>query len=147
LLYCGDHDPGGLSISNTLKTNLRQLERAVGFSSDFVQVERFGLNFDFIEEHGLSWIENLDTSNSQTGSLDNPKHKDHMKPYVQDYIKAYGIRKCEANALVVKHDAGRQLLTDTLSKYIKPEQINQYEQALVVEQKKVERLLKDKFAA
>jgi len=147
LLYCGDHDPGGLSISNTLKTNLRQLEQAVGFSSAFVHVERFGLNFDFIEEHGLSWIDNLDTSNAKTEALDNPNHKDHMKPYVQDYIKAYGVRKCEANALVVKHEAGRQLLTDVLLKYIKPEQITQYEQALVVEQQKVEKLLKDKFAA
>jgi hypothetical protein len=147
LLYCGDHDPGGMSISNALTINLQQLEKAVGFSSGFVHVERFGLNFDFIEKHGLSWIDNLDTSNSKTKALDDPKHPDHMKPYVQDYLKKYGARKCEANALVVKHEAGRQLLTDVLLKYIKPEQIIEYEQALAAEQKKVESLLKDKFAS
>jgi len=147
LLYCGDHDPGGLNISNTMKLNLKQLEKAVGFSSDFVKVERFGLNYDFIQKYGLSWIENLDTSNSQTSSLDDPNHADHKKAYVQDYIKEYGVRKCEANALVVRHEAGRKLLTDTLLKYIKPEQISKYEQALSAEQVKVRELLKDKFAA
>ncbi len=147
LLYCGDHDPGGLNISGTLKDNLKQLEQAVGFSSDFVHVERFGLNYDFIQEHGLSWIENLDTSNSKTSSLDDPEHADHMKTYVQDYIKKYGVRKCEANALVVKHEAGRQLLTDTILKYIDLEQILEYEQALALEQEKVKALLMAKFAA
>lgn len=147
LLYCGDHDPGGINISGFLRRNLEQLEKTVGFSSDFVKIERFGLNYAFIQDHGLSWIENLDTSNPKTPSLDDPKHADHMKPYVQDYIKKYGVRKCEANALVVKHQAGRQLLTDTILKYIDLEQIHEYEQRLAIEQAKVRELLKAKFAA
>lgn len=147
VLYCGDHDPGGLNISDGFKKNLNQLEQAVGFSSDFIQVERFGLNYDFIEQHGLSWIENLDTSSANTPSLDNPKHPDHYKPYVQDYISEFGVRKCEANSLVVQHEAGRQLLRDTLLKHIKLKQISEYEKALDFDQAKVKALLKDQFAA
>ncbi len=146
-LYCGDHDPGGLRISQTFKNNLRQIERAVGFKSDFVTVERFGLNLGFIEKHKLSWVPNLDTSNPNTPPLNDPRHADHNKPYVQDYIKDFGVRKCEANSLVVRHEAGRQLLTDTILKYINPEQIGEYERALAVEQEKVRDLIKDRFAA
>ena len=32
LLYCGDHDPGGLNISDFLRGNLADLECAVGWS-------------------------------------------------------------------------------------------------------------------
>jgi hypothetical protein len=32
LLICGDHDPGGLLITNTLRKNLEDLEQAVGWS-------------------------------------------------------------------------------------------------------------------
>jgi len=147
VLYCGDHDPGGLNISTGMTKNLKDLEKAVGFSSEFLTFERFGLNYDFIIENGLTWLENLDTTSPGTPSLDDPKHPDHNKAYVQGYIEAYGVRKCEANALVVKHEAGRQLLRATLSKYIKPEQISEYLQAIAIEQGKVEALLKERFAA
>ncbi len=147
LLYCGDCDPGGLRISDHLKKNLKDLEKAVGFSTGFVIIERFGLNPDFIDQHGLSWIDNLDTGNPDTPSLDNPSHDDHHKDYVQSYIKTIGVRKCEANSLVVRHQAGRQFLTDTIGKYIKPEQIAEYKAALKVEQGKVKEIINQRFAA
>jgi hypothetical protein len=62
LLYCGDHDPGGLNISNTLRSNLQDLAGAVGWSPANLVIDRFGLNADFIEAQGLTWIDNLATA-------------------------------------------------------------------------------------
>jgi hypothetical protein len=44
--------------------------------------------------HGLTWIDNLETSSGE--QLDDPDHADHDKRYVQDYIANFGVRKCEA---------------------------------------------------
>ncbi len=105
LLYCGDHDPGGLQISEFLRSNLADLAGAVGWDPQNLIIDRFGLNADFIETNGLPWIENLETSGG--GRLDDPRHRDHRKPYVQDYLRAFGARKVEANALVVRATEGR----------------------------------------
>ena len=104
LLYFGDHDPGGLQISEFLRSNMEDLADAVGWSPEDLTIDRFGLNEDFIEEHGLTWIDNLETSSRR--HLDDPQHLDHHKPYVQDYIEQFGVRKVEANALVTRIDAG-----------------------------------------
>ena len=116
LLYCGDFDPGGLSISGFLRSNLEELEDAVGWSPDNLIIDRFGLNYDFIVEQGLSWIENLETSSG--GRLDDPRHKDHSKPYVQNYLRTYGARKVETNALVIRPDEGRDLCRAAINRYI-----------------------------
>jgi hypothetical protein len=52
------------------------------------------------------------------GRLDDPRHPDHRKPYVQNYIDQFDVRKVEANALVVRPAAGRQLCLDTILKYL-----------------------------
>jgi hypothetical protein len=78
------------------------------------------LNADFIEANGLSWIDNLETSSG--GRLDDPRHTDHRKPYVQTYIREFGVRKCEANPLVVTPEAGRQLCRDAILQYVPPPQ-------------------------
>lgn len=66
LLYCGDHDPAGLRISESLRANMEELSGAVGgWSPKDVVIDRFGLNADFIEQHGLSWIENLHTGSGK----------------------------------------------------------------------------------
>jgi hypothetical protein len=98
LLVCGDHDPGGLLITDSLRKNLDDLKRAVGWSPANLVI-RFGLNAGFIEANRLSWIGNLETSSG--GRLDDPRHPDHRKLYVQNYIREFGVHKCEANALVV----------------------------------------------
>ena len=50
LLLCGDHDPGGLRITETMRKNLKDLSRAVDdWSPDNLVITRFGLNEDFIE--------------------------------------------------------------------------------------------------
>jgi hypothetical protein len=79
LLYCGDHDPGGFPISDFIRSNLNDLEKAVGWSPRNLIIRRFGLDYDFIEKHGLTWIDNLQTSSGK--SLDDHRHRDHYKPY------------------------------------------------------------------
>jgi hypothetical protein len=98
LLLCGDHDPGGLHITGTMRENLEALSGAVGWTPDNLVISRFGLNAEFINRHGLTWIDNLETSSGL--QLDDEEHNDHAKRYVQDYIIEFGVRKCEANALV-----------------------------------------------
>lgn len=129
LLYCGDHDPGGLNISDFIRKNLNALQNAdgVGWSPDNLIIDRFGLNFDFIQANNLTWIDNLETGSG--GRLDNPRHNDFRKPYVQNYIKQFGVRKVEANALVTRVEAGRQLCKDSILKYLNIDGINMYHKA------------------
>lgn len=129
LLYIGDHDPGGLAISDTLHSNFKELELAVGWNPDGLIVDRFGLNYDFIMEQGLSWVENLETSSGKR--LDDPKHADFNKPYVQNYLKQFGARKVEASSLVTRVDAGRALCEAAIQKYVSPVDVQEYEQSLV----------------
>ena len=140
LLYCGDFDPGGLNISDFIHKNFADLAGAVGWSPDNLVIERFGLNLDFIEEHRLTWIDNLKTgSKTVPYPLDDPRHPDHNKPYVQDYLRKYGARKVEANALVVRSEAGRQLCRDALARYIDLDALAAYE-AEIAEQREQLRL-------
>jgi len=98
LLLCGDHDPGGLHITEKMRKNLEDLSGAVGWTPENLVIIRFGLNADFIDAHGLTWIDNLETSSGE--QLDDPEHS---------YIAEFGVRKCEANALVVVPEIGRAL--------------------------------------
>jgi hypothetical protein len=149
LLYCGDFDPGGLHISDSIHSNLEDMAQATDWWPDDLIIERFGLTFDFIEEQGLSWIENLETSSG--GRLDDPRHPDHNKPYVQDYLKRYCPRsadggwigrKVEANALVVRPEAGRDLCRQAILRYVDPDSPNAYEDRLAPEQDKVRRAIR-----
>jgi len=117
LLYCGDFDPGGLNISNFLRSNFNDMSRAVGWSPDGLIIDRFGLDYDFIEQEGLTWINNLITSNGKY-SLDDERHSDHFKSYVQDYLREYGARKVEANSLVARPAAGRALCRQAIMRYV-----------------------------
>jgi hypothetical protein len=95
---------------------------------DHLHIERFGLNEDFIERHGLTWIDNLATATG--GRLDDPKHRDFPKSYVQSYLARYGVRKVEANALVVRPDAGRELCREAIFRYLPEEALPAYEAKL-----------------
>ncbi len=116
LLYAGDHDPAGLRISDFLRKNLADLSGATGWTPDRLVIDRFGLNADFITKNNLTWIENLETGSG--ARLDNPRHPDFAKSYVQDYLAQFGARKVEANALVTRPAAGRQLCRDAIVKYV-----------------------------
>jgi hypothetical protein len=128
LLHCGDHDPGGLHISDFIRSNMKDLERAVGWSPDKLIIDRFGLNADFIRRHRLTWINNLQTGSG--GNLDDPEHNDHDKSYVQDYLREFGVRKVEANALVVRPEAGRKLCRDAILRYVPAGAAERYEDRL-----------------
>ena len=117
LLYCGDFDPGGLHISEFLRSNLEDMARAVGWSPDNLIIERFGLDYDFIERHGLTWIDNLATAKGEY-PLDDKRHPDHFKPYVQDYLRKYGVRKVESDALLKVPEIGRELCRQAILKYV-----------------------------
>ena len=81
-----------------------------------MKVDRFGLNYDFIEEHGFTWIENLITGGKK--NLASPDHKHHHMDYVQDYLATVGARKCEANVLVTQKEIARELCVSAIEKYL-----------------------------
>jgi len=122
LLYCGDHDPDGLRISDFLRSNLYDLamirwsDGIKGYSPDKLIIDRFGLNYDFIEENHLSWIENLITGSGK--NLADPRHPNYNMEYLQRYLQDIGERKCEANALVVIPEAAQKLCRDAIEEYL-----------------------------
>src|SRR5262249_25894126 len=128
LLHCGDHDPGGLNISDFLRSNLADLSKAVGWKPDKLIIDRFGLNYDFIQQQRLTWIDNLITGSKR--DLADSDHPDHSKPYVQNYLREFGTRKVEANALVVRPEAGRKLCRDAILKYVPETAVTKFERRL-----------------
>jgi len=105
-----------LHISNYLYSNFAELEQAVGWWPGDLVIDRFGLDFDFIEANSLSRIDNLETSSGR--SLADPRHPDHLKPYVQDHLRRFGARKVEANALVARPEGGRELCRQAILRYV-----------------------------
>jgi hypothetical protein len=128
LLLCGDHDPGGLHITGAMRKNLEDLSGAVGWRPGNLIINRFGLNADFIDRHGLTWIDNLETSSGK--QLDDSDHDDHDHAYVQDYIREFGVRKCEANALVVEPEIGRDLCRQAILEHVPAEAVARYQRKL-----------------
>jgi hypothetical protein len=107
LLLFYDHDPAGLKISGIFRKNLRDCEGGTGWSPEGLIIDRFGLNAEDIEKYGLMWIENLKTSSGRTS-------QDYQ------YIKTYGHRKCEANALFKNDEtlkAGQDICRNAIEKY------------------------------
>ncbi len=153
ILYCGDFDPAGLLIGDTFKKNLKDLEEAMGIDTSFININVFGLSYEYIQDNDLVWTDNLMTGSKTKDAkpLDHPEHPDHYKDYVQDYINAYGVRKVEANALLGDIEAARQMLENVINTYITLEQLDDYENSLIqsrddllVEMKKVW-IKKEKF--
>ncbi|MBN2291058.1 MAG: hypothetical protein JXM70_01460, partial [Pirellulales bacterium] len=110
-----------------------------------IEVDRFGLNYELIEELGLSWIDNLKSGNDKQPPLNNPRHPDFKKPYVQEYIRDYcdgylnrsGFyttntpRKCEANALIANIEEGRRLCEQAILKYLDDSVVAEHEAELI----------------
>ena len=132
LTYCGDHDCDGLRISDFLRKNLEDIrdihweDGTEGYDPRDLIIERFGLNYDFIIKNKLVWIDNLITGSGK--NLASPTHKNFYMPYVQDYIKKYGVRKCEANAILIAKEAGRKLCRDAIEKYIGHDSLERFEE-------------------
>lgn len=122
ILYCGDHDPMGLQISNNIAENLRELAGVLGWSESLEWMEsdgrivRFGLNAEFIENADLLWIDGLETSSGD--DLARKGHKHHKFDYVQKYLEEFGERKVEANALIANPTAARALIREELWRWL-----------------------------
>ncbi len=122
LLYCGDFDPFGVKIGDTLAKNLEDIQEGYYegggklWNPSALIFDRFGLNQEFIEENELSWIENLETSSGL--SLADPSHRFHHLPEVQTWLSEIGERKVEANALVVAPEAGRDLCRKAIEAWL-----------------------------
>lgn len=121
LLYCGDFDPAGINISTKLRKNLDDLSEATQWQSSNLIIDRFGLNYEFIELHDLVWIDNLTSGSGK----DLSKSKEQ---YIKDYIANYGIRKCESNALITIPQIARQLFETTVNKYVSSDSVTSYQQ-------------------
>lgn len=122
LLYGGDFDPDGLRISDTLRNNLFQIQDVVwgdgtyGYEAHNLEIKRFCLQYDFIRAKKYTWIDNLITGGNK--NLASPKHHNFTMPYVQDYLRQFGERKCEANVLVTTPVEARQLMRTTIEEYL-----------------------------
>jgi hypothetical protein len=119
LLYCGDHDPDGLRISDTIRANLEQVSEVQwedgfqGYDPYGLKIIRFGLNYDFIIGQGYTWIDNLITGSGK--NLADPSHPNHRLPYLRNYIAKIGVRKCEANVIVTTPDVARDLCREAIA--------------------------------
>ena len=100
----------GLELATSMHKQLDDLSGALGWTPDNLIVDRIGLNFDFVESAGLSWINNLETGSGKQADLSNP--------IVSKYVSKYGRRKVEANAIVVNPQAGRDLIEEGVIKYL-----------------------------
>jgi hypothetical protein len=131
LLYCGDHDPDGLRISDFINDNLEELQNIFwengeeGYSPGNLLIHRFGLNADFIYEHNLTWIDNLITGSGK--NLASPSHKNFKMPYVQEYMRRYGAKKCEANAIVPLPGEARFLVENTIISFLGDDALARFE--------------------
>ena len=112
ILLFGDHDPVGLAITDLFKKNINDLSRATGYRADNMIIERFGLNKSDIDENNLMWIDNLKTSSG--------KNADENNSVVREYIKQFGRKKVEANALFKNAETieiAKKLCIDAIEKY------------------------------
>jgi hypothetical protein len=122
LLYCGDHDPDGLRISDTLRNNLEQVRDVKwedgedGYDPAYLRIERFGLNYNFILQNRYTWIDNLITGSGK--NLASKEHRNYYLPYVQDYLTKIGARKCEANAIVTTPRKAEDLVRGEIEKWL-----------------------------
>lgn len=140
LLYYGDFDPAGILIAEVLKKNLADIQKASGYNPKNLIVDHFGLTFDFIQKHNLLWIDNLKTGSKK--DLSNPKHPDHNKAYVKDYIEKYGVRKCEANAILPLRDFAKQDCEEAIQKYLGLNSHEKYEKGLEKTKREIKAMLK-----
>ncbi len=123
LLLFYDHDITGLKISDSTEKNLNDLQGATDWDASSLTIERFGLNKTDIDKYNLTWIDNLI---SASGKPPNRKRKD-----VREYIRKFGERKCEANALLKNEETlkvGQKLCIDAIIKYYGDDALDRFKE-------------------
>jgi hypothetical protein len=145
-LVAAGYDPAGLNISDSLMTLFEEMAEHpdIGWNPSRLIIERFGLNADFIDANNLTWIDGLESASGS--DLADPRHNDHDKPYVQNYLRRFGARKVEANALVVRPEQGRQLCRDAILRYIHDDGIDAYRRALATAREEARRAVAERIA-
>jgi hypothetical protein len=151
VLYFGDHDPKGLQLAQNYIKLLHDLEGKLA-PLPHIELDYFGLHADQIEENNLVWIEGLVTGgkdkDGKKRDLSDPKHTDYKKPYVQNYLKQYGARKVEANAVFGGGvDLGRDILRETIGKYISVDDVAAHTEDLKEERDSVGDIVKEMLTA
>jgi len=123
LLYFGDFDPFGLAISTFIHKNFWEIVRGTSWSPRNLIVDRFGLNFDFIEQQQLTWIDNLESGSGKDMSLMDNR-------IVKEYIAKYGVRKCEANAVMraSARPPALKLCRDAIEKYLGTDALSRFKE-------------------
>lgn len=150
LLYCGDHDPDGLRISQTLRSNLEDVSRIrwedgfTGYDPSGLTIERFGLEYEFIRRNNLTWIDNLITGSGK--NLADPRHPNYQLPYLQDYLARIGERKCEANSIVVIPKMGRELCRKTILRHLGADAEDRFEAKTDLAKERIEAVLEESKA-
>lgn len=130
LIYCGDHDPDGLRISDTIRKNLEQIQDVqwadgtAGYDPSDLIIDRIGLNYDFILRNNYTWIDNLITGSGK--NLASRNHPNYFLPYVQDYLSEIGERKCEANAIVTTPNKAKDLIRGAIEKYVGEDALDRF---------------------
>lgn len=128
LLAVGDHDPKGLHIVEGLHRTIMSCCNIKGLDWDCPEFDviNIGLTEEQIDRLGLMKISNLETGGGR--DLSDPRHPDHFKRYVQDYIARFGVWKCEANALVGNPRGAQGLLEGAINRFIPASHIRQIEE-------------------
>ena len=116
LLFFGDHDPKGLQISDMIKKLFYDYVRGTKWNPENLIVDRVGLNYDFIEEHNLVWIDNLESSSGKRPKRD--INGNFANKCNHDYILKYGERKVEANAILKVQEIVRDYLAQKIESYL-----------------------------
>ncbi|MFZ2080508.1 MAG: hypothetical protein WAV38_28440, partial [Xanthobacteraceae bacterium] len=66
--------------------------------------------------------------------------------YVQHYIAEFGVRKCEANALVVEPEVGRQLCRDAILEHVPADAVERYERKLQRVRNRLRKALRERVS-
>ena len=145
LLACGDFDPPGLCISDVLKKQFEEYSTFTGWSPANLIVKRIGLSYNFIQNNNLTWVDNLLTGSGK--DMSNPNHEFYKKNVygVREYIAKYGVRKCEANAIVIVPELGRKMLQDAVDEFLGKDAYKSYLLSLETGQSRAKELIKDKL--
>ena len=155
LLTCTDFDVAGLQIGEQKKW-FEIHQNFTGWNPKNLIVNRVGLSYTFIQDNNLTWIDGLGTSGKNKDGtpkdLADPNHRFHKRQAVQDYLRNYCMvggkikpRKCEANAIVVVPELGRQLLIDAIEKYLGKNVYKKFERKRQGGRDEVQRLIQIKL--
>ncbi|GAI82343.1 unnamed protein product, partial [marine sediment metagenome] len=99
----------------------------------------------FIQNNNLTWVDNLLTGSGK--DMSNPNHEFYKKNVygVREYIAKYGVRKCEANAIVIVPELGRKMLQDAVDEWLGKDAYKSYLSALETGQSRAKELIEDKL--